>query len=194
MYYIKVIEDKIRVPPNMFGSDLEDAILRILRENYERRIVKDVGIVLSVDSAKVISEGTILPGDSGAYYGVKFDALTFTPYVNEVYEADIKEVVEFGAFAGIGPIQGLVHISQVSPDKFFYDKKAKNLSTRTSKRSLKKDDRVLLKVSTVSMRSNTTETKIGLTMRADGLGKEEWMNEKAAVQKPKKTKKEEEKT
>lgn len=191
MYTIKTIEDRIRVPPSMFGSDIEDAVRNILRTRYEGRIYKDLGIVLSINNPKVVTEGLIIPGDSGAYYTVQFEALTFFPVVNEVYKAEIKEIVEFGAFASIGPFQGLLHVSQIDKEKFYYDKKAKNLSSKVLKKVLKKGDDIIVKVSTVSMKSTSSDTKIGLTMRPDGLGKPEWLDAKAG--KKKEAKKEEKK-
>ncbi len=181
MYHIKTIEDRIRVPPDMFGSELEDAVQRILRERYEGRIYKDMGIVLSIDKPKVLTEGTVIPGDSGAYYTVSFEALTFIPVVNEVYRAEVKEIVEFGAFASIGPFQGLLHVSQIGKEKYYYDKKSKTLSSREAGRAVKKGDEVLVKVSTVSLKSTSSDTKIGLTMRPDGLGKPEWFKPKKAA-------------
>jgi DNA-directed RNA polymerase subunit E' len=178
MYYIKTMEDRIRVPPSMFGSELEDAVVRILRERYEGRIYKDLGIVLSIDNPGVLSEGTVIPGDSGAYYTVSFEALTFIPVVNEVYRGEVKEIVEFGAFASIGPFQGLLHVSQIGKEKYYYDKKSKTLSSREAGRSVKKGDEVLVKVSTVSLKSTSADTKIGLTMRPDGLGKPDWFKAK----------------
>jgi DNA-directed RNA polymerase subunit E' len=185
MYYIKTIGEKIRVPPSMFGSQLEDAVLRILRDRFERRIFKDIGIILSIYGPKVLSEGIVIPGDSGAYYTVSFEALTFIPCVNEVFLGEIKEVVEFGAFAAIGPFQGLLHVSQIGRDKFYYDKKSKTLTSRAARKSLKKGDVIIVKVSTVSLKGTTADTKIGLTMRPDGLGKSEWMEKpkKEAVKK-----------
>jgi DNA-directed RNA polymerase subunit E' len=188
MYCIKNIEERIRIPPTMFGSDIENAVLRILREKFERRIYRDIGIILSVDNPSVLSKGVIIPGDSGAYYTVGFDALTFLPAVNEVFNAEIKEVVEFGAFVSIGPLQGLLHVSQIGKDKFYYDKKNKTLVSKIAKKSLKKGDGVVVKVSTVSLKANTADTKVGLTMRPDGLGKPEWL-EKVQQQSKGKTKK-----
>jgi DNA-directed RNA polymerase subunit E' len=187
MYYLTTIEERVRVPPSMFGSKLDDAVLRILQERFERRIFKDVGMMLLVVKPKVSSDGVVIPGDGGAYYSVQFDALTFIPQVNEVYEAEVKEIVEFGAFASIGPFQGLLHVSQIGREKYFYDKKNKSLVSRAEKKSVKKGDSILVKVSTVSLKSTTTDTKIGLTMRPDGLGKTEWMTEAKVVKKePKK--------
>lgn len=178
MYHIKKIEDRIRVPPSMFGSELEDAVVRILRERYEGRIYKNLGIVLSIDNPGVLSEGMVIPGDSGAYYTVSFEALTFMPVVNEVYRGEVKEIVEFGAFASIGPFQGLLHVSQIGKEKYYYDKKSKTLSSREAGRSVKKGDEVFVKVSTVSLKSTSADTKIGLTMRPDGLGKPDWFKAK----------------
>jgi len=183
MYHIKKIEDRIRIPPSMFGSVLEDALRAILRERYEGRIYKDLGIVLSVDNPEIRSDGAVIPGDSGAYYSVEFEALSFLPTVNEVYRAEIKEIVEFGAFASIGPFQGLLHVSQIDREKFYYDKKAKSLGSKALKRSIKKGDDVLVKVSTVSLKSTSSDTKIGLTMRPDGLGKPQWLEKKAPPKK-----------
>ncbi len=194
MYYMTTIEDRVRIPPSMFGSTIDDAVLRILRDRFERRVYKDVGIILLVVKPKLTSEGIVIPGDGGAYYSVQFDALTFMPQVNEVFEAEVKEIVEFGAFAAIGPFQGLLHVSQIGREKYFYDKKNGTLSSRAEKRSIKKGDALLVKVSTVSLKSTTADTKIGLTMRPDGLGKQEWMDDaraKASKSEKKESKKKE---
>jgi len=186
MYYLKTIVDRVRVPPSMFGSAMEEAVLRILRERYEGRIFRDLGVVLSVDNPHINSEGTVIPGDGGAYYSVEFEALSFLPAVNEVYLADVKEIVEFGAFASIGPFQGLLHVSQIGKDKYSYDKKTKVLSARGQGKAIKKSDSLLVKVSTVSLKANSSDTKIGLTMRPEGLGKLEWLAKPEAKKEAKK--------
>lgn len=178
MYYLNLIEDKVRIPPTMFGSTIEDATLHILRERYEGRIFREVGMVLVVFDPEVSKEGVVIPGDAGAYYSVKFKSLSFMPYVNEVFLAEIKDMVEFGAFASIGPFQGLIHISQVGKDKFFYDKKSKTLSSKAARKSIKKGDLALVKVSTISLKTTSADTKIGLTMRPDGLGLLSWVEKK----------------
>ncbi|MCI0503838.1 DNA-directed RNA polymerase [Candidatus Micrarchaeota archaeon] len=193
MYHIKTIQDRIRVPPSLFGSQIEDAVRAILRDRYEGRIYKDLGVVLSVNNPEVKSEGLVIPGDSGAYYTVEFEALTFIPVVNEVYKAEIKEIVEFGAFASIGPFQGLLHVSQIDREKFYYDKKSKTLGSKVLRKSIKKGDEVLVKVSTVSMKATSADTKIGLTMRPDGLGKPEWLEQKSKKAVKKDEKKDEKK-
>lgn len=184
MFYVNEIEDKVRVTPEFFKEKPKEAITRILREEYERRVYRDLGVIVVVFDTEVQGDGLVIPGDAAAYYDVKFKALTFMPYVNEVYETEIKDIVDFGAFCSLGPIQGLAHISQIGQDKFMFNKKLKKLASKNGKKSLKKGDRGIVKISTVSLKSNISETKIGLTMRSPGLGKTEWVEE----EKPKKSK------
>ncbi len=176
MYYSMNIEEKIRIPSAMLAMDIEDAAKKVLRDSYERRIFKAIGLVLSVDDVEITGPGIVVPGDQNIYYTVKFDALVFNAAVNEVFESEAKEIVEFGSFASVGPLDGLLHVSQVGGEKFYYDKKSKSLSSR-GKKSIRKGDVLLLKISTVSMKSSSSDTKIGLTMRSDGLGKAEWTEE-----------------
>ena len=111
---------------------------------------------------------------------MKFDTLTYLPQINEIIESEISEVVEFGGFVTLGPIEGLVHLSQIANDFLTYNKKTQTFVGRESKKFLKKSDHVFAKISTVSMKNNIPETKIGLTMRPDGLGKDEWISAKKA--------------
>lgn len=177
MYYLKTIQDKIRVPPKMFERDIKDAIVDMLRKRYEGKFHNELGLVLSIDNPKTLDEGLVIPGDSGAYYNVEFEALTFKPEVNEVFKGDVKELVDFGAFCSIGPFQGLLHVSQIGKKKFYYDNNKNSLSSKALNKSVKKEDELFLKVSTVSMKENPSDSKIGLTMRPDGLGKKEWLEE-----------------
>jgi len=194
MYYVLSCKDKIRLPAQFFSMKLEDSLTQILREKYERRIDKDAGIVLALWNVKPVGDGVVIAGDNAAYYEVAFDSLTYHPVVNEVVETEVSEIVEFGAFLTLGPIEGLVHLSQIANDFLTYNKKSQCFTGRESKKSLKKGDHVYTKISTVSMKNSIPETKIGLTMRPDGLGKDEWLSAKiAAVEAAPKEKKEKKK-
>ena len=188
MYYKIKLKDRIRVPPKLFEMERDEAIRSVLREEYSKTINKDFGLIIDVTSAKATSRGVVIPGDPNIYYDVDYEILTFSVEVNEVFRGKITEIMEFGAFVNIGPFEGLLHISQISKDKFTFNKKNKTLSDAKGKRVLKKGDIVFVKCSTVSMRGTSSDVKISLTMRGDGLGKLEWLEEK----KEKKKKKEKE--
>ncbi|MCX8174616.1 MAG: DNA-directed RNA polymerase [Candidatus Micrarchaeota archaeon] len=191
MYYVNSCRDRVRLPAQCFSMKLEDALTQILREKYERRIDKEAGLVLAVWNVKAAGDGIVIPGDHAAYYDVSFDALCYLPQVNEIVEADVSEIVEFGAFLSLGPLEGLVHLSQIANDFLTFNKKTMSFSGKESKKILKKGDHVFAKISTVSLKGSIPETKIGLTMRPDGLGKEEWIGapKKEEAEAPKKEKK-----
>lgn len=186
MYFVLSCKDKVRLPAQFFSMKLEDALMQILREKYERRIDKDAGVVLALWNVKAAGDGVVIAGDNAAYYEVGFDVLAYHPMVNEIVETEVSEVVEFGAFLTLGPIEGLVHLSQIANDFLTFNKKTQSFTGRESKKSLKKGDHVFAKISTVSMKGSIPETKIGLTMRPDGLGKDEWLSGKAPVAEPEK--------
>ena len=187
MYFVLSCKDKVRLPAQFFSMKLEDALMQILREKYERRIDKDAGVMLALWNVRPEGDGIVIAGDNAAYYEVAFDVLAYHPLVNEVIETDVSEIVEFGAFLSLGPMEGLVHLSQIANDFLTYNKKTQTFTGRESKKALKKGDHVFAKISTVSMKGSIPETKIGLTMRPDGLGKDEWLaGKKAAAEEPEK--------
>jgi len=196
MFYLVKVQDRLRLPAKDFAMNLETALLNIAREKYERTIDKENTIVLSVSNLKPASEGLIIPGDDAAYYDVEFDALIFRISVNEFVYSYVTELVEFGAFICLGPVEGLVHLSQITNDFLTYNKKTNSLVGKDSKISLKKGDFVYAKISTISLKGTISEAKIGLTMRPNGLGKIEWIQkqiEKQAQGEEKKSKKKESK-
>ncbi|MFP3215482.1 MAG: DNA-directed RNA polymerase [Candidatus Micrarchaeota archaeon] len=189
MYYKYTIKDTISIPPSYFGEDLNKVATELLRQKYERTLDKDMGIVLAVYNVRDISDGYLLPGDPSTHHNLTFDALTFKLEVEEVVVGEVSELVEFGCFVRVGPLEGLVHLSQITSDFISFDRKSGVLSSKNTGKVLKKGDVVYAKVSTISWKSNIKDTKIALTMRPEGLGKEEWLLEEEKPAKEKKEKK-----
>jgi DNA-directed RNA polymerase subunit E' len=171
VYKLVTFQESVRIPPNLFGLPLNKAALQILREQYERTVQKQHGVIVSLHNAKIKSGGKVIQGDGAAYFDVEFDALVFSPQVNEIVEGEVTEIVEFGAFVRLGPIDGLVHISQAANEFLSFDKKQGILSARDSRKSLKKGNCVRAKIATVSLKDSIPNSKIALTMRPEGLGK-----------------------
>lgn len=189
MYKILTVSDKIRVPPSKFNLDVEKALKGSLEDRWEGLIEKDVGIILSVVSVDEIGEGRILPGDGAIYYPTTFRILAYAPELHEVVKGFVIDVTEFGAFARIGPLDGMVHVSQIMNDFVSYDQKNATFNGRESKRVLKEKDSIRARIISVSLSSR--QYKIGLTTRQPGLGAENWvegdkkrMKERAAGGKP----------
>ncbi|MBD3387658.1 MAG: DNA-directed RNA polymerase [Candidatus Altiarchaeales archaeon] len=177
MYKIVTVEDTVRVPPARFSEDLETVITQELENMVVGRIDKSLGVVLAVTGIDEVGDGKIILGDGAVYYSARFKILVYEPMVNEVVEGEVTEVTEFGVFVGFGPIDGLIHVSQITEDFMSYDQKNSSFVGRESNKILKVADVVQARIVTVSMKSRATESKIGLTMRQPYLGKLEWIED-----------------
>ena len=175
MYYRANVQDHIRVPPSLFGEDLRAAITKQIKEKYDGYISKTLGVVVGVEKVADIGEGVVIPGDGASYFQTTFSLLVLRPELQEVVTGVIKDIADFGAFITLGPIEGMIHISQTMND-FVSFTKEKTLQGKESSRSLKIGDVCRARVIAVSYK-DVTNPKIGLTMRQEGLGKLEWIEE-----------------
>ncbi len=175
MFYRIRLSDHIRLPPEMFNLELEDALMKRIRNKFEGYISKEIGVVIDVCTIGIIGEGVILPGDGAPFYQVEFELLTFKPELQEVLNGRIKDIAEFGAFITLGPVEGMIHVSQTMNDYVSFGKE-KVLQGKESKRSLKVGDLCRARVIAYSYK-DISNPKLGLTMRQPGLGKLEWLEE-----------------
>lgn len=198
MYKKMRLADTVRIAPEMLGEPVEKAVKRALRDKLEGLVDKKIGAMVAVKDVIEVGEGHILAGDGGVYYDAVFDALTFMPEMQEIIEGNVVEVVEFGIFVGIGPLDGLVHVSQLTDEFVSYDEKNSRLVTKESGRSIAEGDKIRARIIAVSLNEREPrDSKIGLTMRQHALGKIEWIEDmrkqkEGGEEKGKKKKKKEE--
>ena len=190
MYLISKIEDTVRIPPSRFEEPIKEIAIEVLNENYVGKIDKKLGLMVTVKEIEEIGVGKVIMGDGAAYHEVTFTALFYKPELHEVVEGEVIEITEFGAFIRIGPVDGLVHVSQVTDDYINYDAKRGALLGKESKKSLEEGNKVRARIVALSLKGKSSkETKIGLTMRQPGLGRFEWIEEeKTKKSKPKEKK------
>lgn len=175
MYVVCTVNDTIRVPPNKFSEDTNKTILKTAQEQYEGLVDEDLGVVVAVINASKAGDGKVVPGDGAAYFDADLDLLMYKPVIQEVVEGSISEITEFGAFIKTGPLEGLIHVSQIMDDYINHDAKLPGFVGKESGKKLTKNDTVLARIVTVSLKATIPESKIGLTMRQFGLGKDEWL-------------------
>lgn len=181
MYYMTTIEGTVRIPPHRFGEPLEGVAIETLNESYNGQLDKNLGLIVGVTSIEEMGEGVLIMGDGAAYHNVIFNAIFFKPEQQEVVEGEVIDIAEFGAFVRIGPMDGLVHVSQVTDDYINYDPRNSSLIAKESKKILTEGDRVRARIVTLSLKGKTVqESKIGLTMRQPNLGKFEWIEKEKA--------------
>jgi DNA-directed RNA polymerase subunit E' len=178
MYTVVKIHDTIRVPPERFGEDLDEAVKDIVQKTFEGTIRRNHGLIVMVDNIESLDEGIVIHGDGGMYQRVEFEALAFNPVLQELVDGLVCEVVEFGAFCHIGPLDALLHMSQIMNDYVDVDVESGRIMGKETKRVLKIGDAIRTRIVAVSLNElSARESKIGLTMRQPALGTHEWLAE-----------------
>jgi len=178
MYYRMKLSDKVRVPPHRLGEALDKVILDVLQEQLEGSIDKEIGIFIGVTKVLNIGEGEIIPGDGAVYYDVDFEALVLRLSLQEVMEGLVVETTSFGAFVSLGPIDAMLHVSQISDEYISFDEKNSRLICQESKRFIAVGEPIRSRVVTLSLNEREPrDSKIGLTMRQSGLGTGVWLED-----------------
>jgi DNA-directed RNA polymerase subunit E' len=175
LFELVTLEDTIRIPPETFGNPLESVGYQQVKAKYEGIVDEELGYVIAVTKVKVSPVGKIIPGDGATYHKVNFSLLTFYPRIQEIVEGEVVEIADFGAFVRIGPIDALLHVSQLMDDFISHDEKQGVLLGKETRRKLTSGDQVRVRITAVSLGRAGSSGKIGVTARQPFLGKLEWI-------------------
>lgn len=187
MYLKARREDVVRIPPERLDEDINELTKELTRTSLEGRMDAGKNLILVTSNIERLGDGRIVHGDGAVYQKVAFDAIVFRPILQEVVEGEVCEVLKFGAFVRFGPLDGLLHISQIMDDRVDVDVEGQRLIGKDTRRDLRVGDRVRTRIVAISINErNPRESKIGLTMRQPGLGKLEWIKEELEKEEKKK--------
>ena len=175
MFKLVTLQDTIRIPPDTFGNPLEKVGRDQVKVKYEGLVDEELGYIIAVTKVEVSPIGKIIPGDGATYHKVNFSLLTFSPVLQEIVEGDVVEIADFGAFLRIGPVDALLHVSQLMDDYISYDEKQGVLLGKETKRKLVSGDQVRVRITAVSFGRAGSSGKIGVTARQPFLGKLDWL-------------------
>ena len=190
MFNLITLKDTIRISPSKFDKPLDNAAYEELRGKYEGLVDEDLGYVISVNKVEVNPVGRIVPGDGGTHHQVTFSIMTFFPQLQEIVEGEVVEVADFGTFLRIGPVDALLHVSQLMDDFISYDERQGILLGKESGRTIQRGDLFRVRMVAVSFPKGRSSGKIGVTARQPMLGKLDWINDEVkAMETPKEEKK-----
>ncbi|PSO09313.1 DNA-directed RNA polymerase [Candidatus Marsarchaeota G2 archaeon BE_D] len=177
MFYLVKLEEYVRVDPFKFNIPLKQAILETLREKYMGVYDKELGYIVTVlDAPEIDDEGFLIPGDGGVRVRVVADLISYIPYPGDVSDGLVEEITEAGAKIRVGPMAGVLHISQVfDGDYAVYDSKRGALIGKNTQKVLQINDMVRVRITSISTRNEARESRLMLTCRQPGLGKIEWI-------------------
>jgi len=173
MFYIVEVSEVIGIEPRYFGLTLQEVAFRKLASMYEGLIDEELGYVIAVLSVEVNELSYMLPRDPNLYNKVRCKLLVYIPRVQEVVEGEVVELTEFGAFVRIGPLDALLHISQILDDYVNFDQKNAVFIGSQTGWKLGVGDKVRARIVAVSL----TGGKVGITTRQPYLGNLVWIEE-----------------
>ena len=168
------LQTKVEIPPFLFGQPKEDSARIILSEDYEGIITRDYGFIIAIVNVLDVGHGIIIPGNANTFHKVEFSILTFKPKLGEVVEGEVVELVDFGSFIRFGPLDGLVHVSQICDDYISFEQVGNRFIGKETGKILEVNNDVRAKIIAVSLGTGRSG-KLGLTMRQKFLGRPEWI-------------------
>ncbi|HTT25848.1 MAG TPA: DNA-directed RNA polymerase, partial [Thermoplasmata archaeon] len=137
MYYLDHRRDVVRIPPSRLGPELAGVLVELAQQQFEGKLVDGQSLAVTIRDVKPVGEGHIIHGDGGVYQEVEYQALLFRPEIQEVVEGAVVEIRKFGAFVRFGPLDGLLHVSQIMDDRVNIDEHNQRLVGIESKKDLK---------------------------------------------------------
>ena len=182
MYSLVTREDTIRIPAEYIraGRKLEDHIDELAYDAFEGRFDENEDYTLLTFDHEAVDRGRIIHGDGAIYQNVRFKALIFTMENNEVVDGAVSEISEYGAFVRIGPIEALLHKSQIldEPVQVSLGIQNKRIEGSQSGKHLEEGTPVRSRIVSKSINQNDPRSsKIGLNCKMDGLGAFDWLEE-----------------
>lgn len=76
------------------GKPTSQAITEVLERTFIDRVVRNVGLVVTLYDVLGIGEGALYHSDGGVHYKVSFRVVAFCPFVNELLTGTVKEMNE----------------------------------------------------------------------------------------------------
>ena len=146
MFKLFTISGKIEIPPFLFDQEKKVSARIILSEDYEGIITKDYGFIIAVVDVLDVGPGIIIPGNANTFHEVTFTILAFKPSISEVVEGDVVEIVDFGSFIRLGPLDGLVHVSQICDDYISYEQVGNRFIGKETGKILEVNDTVRARI------------------------------------------------
>ena len=118
--------------------------------------------------------------DEGLFGGPVLSAVAASVENNEVIDGAVSEISEYGAFVRIGPVEALLHKSQIldEPVQVHLGAQSKRIEGTQSGKHLEEGSPVRSRIVSKSIKQNDPRSsKIGLNCKMEGLGAFDWLGE-----------------
>ncbi|KAI6174079.1 DNA-directed RNA polymerase II subunit RPB7 [Aphelenchoides besseyi] len=169
MFFHLSLEHEICLHPKYFGPNLMESVKQKLFKEVEGTCKGKYGSIIAVTTIDSIGNGLIQPGSGFAIYPVRYKAIVFRPFKNQVIDGVVKQVNDVGIFCEIGPLSCFISHHTIPPD-MKYDACSPVPCYRTADDSMqiKPNDEIRVKV--ISIREDASDIFVLATLMDDFLG------------------------
>ena len=103
MFQVARIEDaNVKILPENLGKPRLEAITQEIESLYMDKVIKDLGLVVTLYEIVSIEGGTVYPGEGSAHFHVVFRVVVFRPFIGEVLEGKLKRADRKGLYVSVG--------------------------------------------------------------------------------------------
>jgi DNA-directed RNA polymerase II subunit RPB7 len=168
MFFHITLEKFLSIHPRYLGPNLKRTLEDKLHEEIEGTCSGRYGFIITVTSIDNWGLGQIEETTGFVVFPVKFKAIVFKPFRNEILDAVVTQVSKVGFFADIGPLQVFVSSHSIPPDiKFDPQNNPPCFISDDATVKIEKDSEVRLKI--IGIRIDDGIFCIG-TIKEDFLG------------------------
>jgi DNA-directed RNA polymerase II subunit RPB7 len=168
MFFHIELSKSIQLPPRELGPHLQQTLRQKLSKDMEGQCTDQYGYIIEVTSIIYVGPGKINDTDGHATFPVRYKAIVFRPFKNEVMDAIVTAVNKMGFFALVGPMQVFVSKYSIPPDMTFDQESTTPRFVGEEDLKIQKDSEVRLKILNYKREGNDLFA-IG-TIREDYLG------------------------
>ncbi|KAJ1727972.1 DNA-directed RNA polymerase II subunit [Coemansia biformis] len=167
MFFHKKLSHTITLHPSFLGPRMREFVTKRLYKDVEGTCTGRYGYIVAVVAILDIQTGKIIPGQGSAEFVVKYSAILFKPFKNEVIDAVVEAVNPMGFFADAGPLRIFVAMKMLPTDmKLHMDSNPPSL--RSDDQKIEKSTQVRIKL--VGTRVDATNIYGIGTIKEDYLG------------------------
>lgn len=119
MFYHLELNHELSLHPRYFGDQLVETVKQKLFCDVEGTCTGKYGFVIAITSIDNIGDGIIESSTGFATYQLKYKAIVFRPFKNEVLDGIVEQVNKVGIFLKTGPLSCFISRHSIPPDMVF---------------------------------------------------------------------------
>ncbi|KAI5477931.1 DNA-directed RNA polymerase II subunit RPB7 [Pseudohyphozyma bogoriensis] len=167
MFFLTELERTLTLSPSYFTPTLKAYLHTLLYHTVEGTCSGQIGYIIAVMGVTEVGQGKIVGGQ--AEFNIKYSAIVYRPFKNEVVDGVVASVNKMGIFADVGPLTCFVSTHLIPPD-FKFDPNANPPCFTSTEDTLKIEKGSKLRLKIVGTRVDATEIFAIGTIKEDYLG------------------------